>query len=205
MYVCVHTHTQSTTSSSLWPHGLEPARVLCQWNFPDKNTGMGCYFLLQRIFLSQEIKPASCASSALAGRFFMTEPRGKPKIWRCRGLNPGPHTCKACALPLSYIPWPAFGMVNFNMVNTARNHAAYTNPSSYPTVGFSGSQEFLNFSSEIKQKKMPRIFRLQTLLLLQTHFRLSCYLPRLPVIAICFFLVVVLILIHFNILNIIKL
>ena len=24
--------------------------------------------------------------------------------WRCRGLNPGPHTCKACALPLSYIP-----------------------------------------------------------------------------------------------------
>ena len=24
--------------------------------------------------------------------------------WRCQGLNPGPHTCKACALPLSYIP-----------------------------------------------------------------------------------------------------
>lgn len=27
-------------------------------------------------------------------------------FWRCRGLNPGPHTCKACALPLSYIPLP---------------------------------------------------------------------------------------------------
>lgn len=26
------------------------------------------------------------------------------KVWRCRGLNSGPHTCKACALPLSYIP-----------------------------------------------------------------------------------------------------
>lgn len=24
--------------------------------------------------------------------------------WRCRGLNPGPHTCEARALPLSYIP-----------------------------------------------------------------------------------------------------
>lgn len=24
--------------------------------------------------------------------------------WRCRGLNPGPFTCKANALPLSYIP-----------------------------------------------------------------------------------------------------
>ena len=26
------------------------------------------------------------------------------KIWSCRGSNPGPHTCKACALPLSYNP-----------------------------------------------------------------------------------------------------
>ena len=26
------------------------------------------------------------------------------KIWRCGGLNPGPFTCKANALPLSYIP-----------------------------------------------------------------------------------------------------
>ena len=26
------------------------------------------------------------------------------KMWRCRGLNPGPFTCKANALPLSYIP-----------------------------------------------------------------------------------------------------
>ena len=26
--------------------------------------------------------------------------------WRCRGLNPGPFTCKANALPLRYIPFP---------------------------------------------------------------------------------------------------
>ena len=26
--------------------------------------------------------------------------------WRCRGLNPGPFTCEANALPLSHIPWP---------------------------------------------------------------------------------------------------
>ena len=26
------------------------------------------------------------------------------KLWRCGGLNPGPFTCKANALPLSYIP-----------------------------------------------------------------------------------------------------
>ena len=39
--------------SSLRPHGLQPARVLCSWDFPGKNTGVGCHFLLQGIFLTQ--------------------------------------------------------------------------------------------------------------------------------------------------------
>ena len=34
-------------------HGLQPARFLCPWDFPGKNTGVGCHFLLQRIFLTQ--------------------------------------------------------------------------------------------------------------------------------------------------------
>ena len=32
---------------SLWPHGLQSARFLHTWDFPGKNTGMGCHFLLQ--------------------------------------------------------------------------------------------------------------------------------------------------------------
>ena len=34
-------------SDSLRPHGLDPARLLCPWNSPGKNTGVGCHFLLQ--------------------------------------------------------------------------------------------------------------------------------------------------------------
>ena len=30
-----------------------PSRLLCPWNFPGKNTGVGCHFLLQGIFLTQ--------------------------------------------------------------------------------------------------------------------------------------------------------
>ena len=31
----------------LRPHGQEPARLLCSWEFPGKNsTGLGCHFLL---------------------------------------------------------------------------------------------------------------------------------------------------------------
>ena len=35
------------------PHGLYPTRLLCQWDFPGKNTRVGCHFLLQRIFPTQ--------------------------------------------------------------------------------------------------------------------------------------------------------
>ena len=31
----------------------DPARLLCPWDFPGKNTGVGCYFLLQGIFLTR--------------------------------------------------------------------------------------------------------------------------------------------------------
>ena len=34
------------------PHGPQPARLLCPWNFPGKNTGVGCHFLFQGIFLT---------------------------------------------------------------------------------------------------------------------------------------------------------
>ena len=39
----------------LKPHG--PARLLCPWNFPDKNTEVGSHFVLQGIFLTQESNP----------------------------------------------------------------------------------------------------------------------------------------------------
>ena len=29
------------------PYGLQPTRVLCPWDFPGKNTGVGCHCLLQ--------------------------------------------------------------------------------------------------------------------------------------------------------------
>ena len=47
----------SVMSDSLQPHRLEPTRLLCPWNSPGKNTGVGCHFLLQRIFLTQGSNP----------------------------------------------------------------------------------------------------------------------------------------------------
>ena len=48
-YACVY----SVISDSSQPHGLEPSRLLCPWNFPGKNTGVDCHLLFQGIFSAQ--------------------------------------------------------------------------------------------------------------------------------------------------------
>ena len=58
--------SHSVTSDSLQPCGLYPTRILCPWDFPGKNTGVGCLFLLKGIFLDQKSKPGvSCCRQIL--------------------------------------------------------------------------------------------------------------------------------------------
>ena len=47
----------SVVSDSFWPHGPQPARLLCPWDSPGKNTGVGCYALLQGSFPTQGSNP----------------------------------------------------------------------------------------------------------------------------------------------------
>ena len=37
---------RSVISDPQWPHGLQPTRLLCPWDFPGKSTGVGCHCLL---------------------------------------------------------------------------------------------------------------------------------------------------------------
>ena len=52
-YVCV---SRSVVSDSSQLHRVQLAS-LCPWDSPGKNTGVGCHFLLQGIFLTQESNP----------------------------------------------------------------------------------------------------------------------------------------------------
>ena len=45
--------SRPVVSNCLQPHALQPTR-LCPWDFPGKNTGVGCHFLSRGIFLTQE-------------------------------------------------------------------------------------------------------------------------------------------------------
>ena len=38
--------SRSVMSNSVWPHGLQPTRLFCPWDFPGKSTGVGCHCLL---------------------------------------------------------------------------------------------------------------------------------------------------------------
>ena len=39
--------SRSVVSDSKRPHGLQPTRLLCPWDFPGKSTGVGCHCLLR--------------------------------------------------------------------------------------------------------------------------------------------------------------
>ena len=54
MRVCSVT---SVMSDSLQPHGLQSTRLLCPWDSPGKNTGVGHHVFLQGIFLTQGLNP----------------------------------------------------------------------------------------------------------------------------------------------------
>ena len=47
-YLCTGSVTLLCLTLQL--QGLQSTSLLCSWNFPDKNIGMGCHFLLQGIF-----------------------------------------------------------------------------------------------------------------------------------------------------------
>ena len=52
-------------------HGLQPTRLLCPWDSPGKNTGMGSHALLGGL-PHPGVEPECPVSPALAGGFFTT-------------------------------------------------------------------------------------------------------------------------------------
>ena len=47
--------SRSVASDFYQPHGLQPTRLLCPWDFPGKSTGVGCHCLLHISNFLEEI------------------------------------------------------------------------------------------------------------------------------------------------------
>ena len=66
---------------TLQPYGLQSTRLLCPWDSPGKNTGVGCHALLQVILPTQGLNP--CLTSNLhwqVGSLPLAPPRKNKEI-----------------------------------------------------------------------------------------------------------------------------
>ena len=63
--------------SSLWPYGLQPARLLRPWDSLGKNTGVGCHALLQGSFQPRDGTQGAC----IAGGFFTIWAAWEARMW----------------------------------------------------------------------------------------------------------------------------
>ena len=77
--VCARSVT-SVMSNSLQPYELCPARLLCPWNSPGKNTGVGGHSLLQGSSQTRDRTQGFCT----AGRFFTEWATRKVLIYATR-------------------------------------------------------------------------------------------------------------------------
>ena len=74
--VCGQNESHSVVSDSLWPHGLNPAKLLCPWTSPGQNTPVGSCFLLQG-----SSQPSNWTRSlTLQVDSSQTEPPGMPMV-----------------------------------------------------------------------------------------------------------------------------
>ena len=68
-------------SDSLQRYGLQPTMLLCPWDSPGKNTGVGCHTLLQGIFPTQGLNPLLGFMRWQAESLPLTEPQRKPNLY----------------------------------------------------------------------------------------------------------------------------
>ena len=113
--------SRSVMSNSLRPYGRQPTRLLCPWNSPGKNTGMGCHALLQGIFPTQGLNlclscllfwqegslpgKALCAWGVINCVCFFKWDSSRLLCYRLYLFCSPPHTPGGWTSPLIFMPW----------------------------------------------------------------------------------------------------
>ena len=62
-HICKITMKAAQLCDSWRPRGLQPARLLCPWDSPGKNTGVGGHFLLQCMKVKSESEATQSCST----------------------------------------------------------------------------------------------------------------------------------------------
>ena len=118
-------------SDSLQPHGLQPARLLCPWDIPGKNIGVGCHFLFQEILPIQGSNP--CHQLLLFSHSVMSD------SLRSHGLQ---YARPPCAITNS---WSLLKLMSIESVMPS-NHLILCHPLLLPPSIFPSIRVFSNES-----------------------------------------------------------
>ena len=145
-------------SDFLMTHGLLPARLFCPWDFPGKNTGVGCHFLLQGIFLTQGPNPSLLHWQA---DFLPLVLPGKPTFqsvqFSCSGIYDSlrPHrlqrTRPSCPWPTTGVYWISCPLSGWCHLTVSSSVVSFSScPQSFPASGsFQMSQLFTSGGQNI--------------------------------------------------------
>jgi hypothetical protein len=120
--------------------------------------------LLERsVSFSIKDKPSQMVWNFIIICLWMVITETNKKTWRCRGSNPGPFTCKANALPLSYIPifeWSKY----FNYNSDNKKIKLLSNIISYKYFESWKFNEHRKFSFMIPECKITMVYTKQNIL-----------------------------------------
>ena len=121
-------YSRSGMSGSLQPYGL------CPWDFPGKSTGVGCHFILQRIFPTQGSNPGLIVSR----RFTIWATRRKKKKKRMTL----PFPLEVIYPSILYESHPSYHIFN-DVSSPGRFFVFFNIPYSEPTVCLVHSNQML--------------------------------------------------------------
>ena len=131
--------------------------------FPGKNTGVGCHFLLQGVFLTQFLNLGLLyrRSPALQVDFLLTEPPAKPDKWiKSIFLFSNPHNVCVCVLShfshvwLFVTPWTIHGILQARILErvTMPSYRRSSQPRDWSPVsyGFCIGRRVLYYQSNLE-------------------------------------------------------
>ena len=95
----------SVVSDSVRPHRWQPTRLLCPWDSPGKNTGVGCHFLLKCMKVKSESEVAQSCPTLLDPLNCSLPGSSAHGIFQARVLEWGAIAFSVLAWEMSTIVW----------------------------------------------------------------------------------------------------
>ena len=135
----------SVVSNSLKPYGLQLTKLLCPWDSPCKNTGVGFHARLQGIFLTQESNLHLLHQQAVS---LPRVPPGKSTVYPHQDLKRVVCMCVSmplCSINLFWFQFYIFYVVQFYTFWNRSEKQLVIYHQVFPLEGFQFQSWILNF------------------------------------------------------------